>query len=81
MQVLNYCLKCQRLFSNENKCDFCGSESLKPVQKRMPVNVLGTKIKGNVLYCKDDVVSIIISGESNEKMVRKYKVHELKKVL
>ncbi len=81
MQVLNYCLECQRVFSSENKCEFCGCESLKPVQKRMSVNVLGTKIKGKVLYCKDDLVSIIISDESNEKMVRKYKVHELKKIL
>lgn len=81
MQTLNYCLKCQRLFSSEDKCDFCGSDSLKSVQKSTSVNVIGTKIKGKVLYCKDDIVSIIISNESNEKMVRKYKVCELKKIL
>lgn len=81
MQTLNYCLKCKRLFSSEDKCDFCGSNSLKSVQKSTAVNVIGTKIKGKVLYCKDDLVSIIISNESNEKMVRKYKVCELKKIL
>ena len=81
MQILNYCVDCQRVFSSNYHCEFCGSFNIKVLKKSTSVNVIGTKIKGKVFKCKDDIVSVIINSETNEKFIKDYKVSSLKKIL
>ena len=49
--------------------------------RKMSINQLRGNVTKTIKDLRDDLVSIIISNESNEKMVRKYKVCELKKIL
>lgn len=81
MQNLDYCLDCRRLFLESEKCEFCGSENIKPIKKSTSVNVIGSKVKGKILNCKDGVVNVIVITESKERVVKNYSVRELKKVL
>ncbi|MPQ44346.1 hypothetical protein [Clostridium tarantellae] len=81
MQSLNYCLECQRVFLTQENCEFCGSINTKLLKKRTSVNVIGTKVKGQILNCKEGIVSIIINNESNEKMIKDYEIKNLKKIL
>lgn len=81
MQNLDYCLECRRLFLESEKCEFCGSENIKPIKKSTSVNVIGSKVKGKILNCKDGVVNVIVITESKERVVKNYSVRELKKVL
>lgn len=81
MQNLDYCLDCRRLFLESEKCEFCGSENIKPIKKSTSVNVIGSKVKGKILNCKDGIVNVIVITESKERVVKNYSVRELKKVL
>lgn len=81
MQNLDYCLECRRLFLENEKCEFCGSENIKPIKKSTSVNAIGSKVKGKILNCKDSIVNVVVITESNEKVVKDYKVTELRKVL
>ena len=81
MQNLNYCLECKRLFLESNKCEFCDSKNIKPIKKSTSVNVIGSKVKGKILNFKEGIVNIIVITESKEKVVKGYKVKELRKVL
>ena len=81
MKVLNYCLDCKRVFPSSEKCEFCNSNNIKPLKKGTSVNVIGTKTKGSVFNCKDDLVSIIVVTEGNERVIKEYKVNTLKKIL
>lgn len=81
MQNLDYCLDCRRLFLESEKCEFCGSENIKPIKKSTSVNVIESKVKGKILNCKDGVVNVIVITESKERVVKNYSVRELKKVL
>lgn len=81
MQILNYCLECQRIFSINDQCEFCGSHKIKSLKKSTSVNVIGTKIKGKLLNHKDGMVSLIINTENNEKIIRNFEIKELKKIL
>lgn len=81
MQLLNYCLDCQRVFSSNDQCEYCGSYSTKALKKSTSVNVIGTKIKGKVLNCKDGVANIIVVTEAREKVIKDYEIKSLKKIL
>ncbi|MGL5245838.1 MAG: hypothetical protein ACRC7R_11745 [Sarcina sp.] len=81
MQSLNYCLDCQRVFSLQESCEFCGSINTKLLKKRTSVNVIGTKLKGKILNCKDGIVSIIINTENNDKVIKDYEIKKIRKIL
>lgn len=81
MQNLDYCLECRRLFLESEECEFCGSKNIKPIKKSTSVNVIGSKVKGKVLNCKDGVVNVVVVTESKERVIKDYKVKELIKVL
>lgn len=81
MQNLDYCLECRRLFLENEKCEFCGSENIKPIKKSTSVNVIGSKVKGKVLNCKEGIVNVIVTTEAKERVVKDYEVKELRKVL
>lgn len=81
MQNLDYCLECRRLFLENEKCEFCGSENIKPIKKSTSVNVIGSKVKGKILNCKEGIVNVVVVTEAKERVVKDYQVKELRKVL
>ncbi len=81
MSTVNYCVQCQRIFLNENSCEFCGSDNIRELKKNAPINVIGTKLKGRVLKIKDGNATLIMNTESNERMLKEYDLKELKKIL
>lgn len=80
MSTIKYCVNCQRVFLNMDSCKFCGCENLKELKKNAPVNVLGTKLKGRVFRYTNETITLIINTESNEKILRDYKINELRKI-
>lgn len=78
---LFYCLDCRRIFDFDDKCIYCNSENLKELKKNSPVNVIGSKVKGRILRAEGDIVSLIIITENNEKVIKKYEISKLRKVL
>lgn len=81
MKSLNYCLECRRVFECNETCEFCGSDKVKSLKKGTSVNVIGSKIKGNVFKWKDDLISLIIVTENKERIIKEYKVKNIQKVL
>ena len=63
MQKLNYCLDCQRVFTINDKCEYCNSTNIKELKRGKSVNVIGSKSKGNYLRYKEGKVSLIIYTE------------------
>ncbi|WP_373898868.1 hypothetical protein ACER0A_004605 [Haloimpatiens sp. FM7315] len=81
MIKLYYCEKCKRVLNKNEKCDFCGSEDVKELKVGKSVNVLGSKQKGKFLRVKGEIVSLIITDEMNNKLLKDYNYKELKKIL
>ncbi|SCJ99215.1 Uncharacterised protein [uncultured Clostridium sp.] len=81
MKSLNYCLECKRVFESNERCEFCSSDKIKTLKKGTSVNVIGSKIKGSVFNYKDDLVSLVIVTENKERIIKEYKVNNLKKIL
>lgn len=81
MKTLNYCLECRRVFEANERCEFCSSDKVKLLKKGTSVNVIGSKIKGRVFNYKNDLVSLVIVTESKERIIKEYKVNNLKKIL
>lgn len=79
--ILNYCTKCKRVICGEDKCNFCGSESLKELKEKAPVNIIGTKLKGRVLKIKEDKISVLVNTENNEKILKEYTFDKIKKIV
>ena len=81
MQNLDYCLACRRLFLEGEICEYCGSKNTKPIKKSTSVNVIGSKIKGKILNCKEGIANVVVITESKERIVKDYSVSELRKIL
>ena len=81
MDKLYYCLDCKRIFAASNGCNYCQSRSIKPLVKSAPVNVIGTKTKGNVLKTKGDLVQLLLVDEKNNRYIKEFQADHIKKVL
>lgn len=81
MKTLNYCLECKRVFTSNERCEFCNSDKIKLLKKGTSVNVIGSKIKGSIFNYKEDLVSLIIITENKERIIKEYKANNLKKIL
>ncbi|GAA0123572.1 MAG: hypothetical protein KID00_12290 [Clostridium argentinense] len=81
MSKLYYCVDCKRLFDNPEKCQYCDGNFLKVITNGTPVNVIGSKQKGRVLKVSGDMVKLIVIDEANNKIIKEYKVDQLRKVL
>lgn len=81
MAPLYYCLDCQRVFQAKDNCQYCKSVNVKELKKGTSVNVIGTKSKGQIFKVKDDVVSLILITEAKERVIKEYKVDNLRKIL
>lgn len=78
---LAYCENCNRVFSTEEVCPYCGGCG-QTLKKDAPVNVIGTKTKGRVLRSTaNDNVAIIIKAEDNSKVLKEYSPQSLRKIL
>lgn len=80
MDKLYYCVDCKRVIKEET-CGYCKSEDVKELVVGAPVNVIGSKLKGNVLKIKDDNVRLLIRDESNNRFIREYEADKVRKVL
>ncbi|MGL4742169.1 MAG: hypothetical protein ACRC41_15440 [Sarcina sp.] len=79
--MLNSCSSCARVFKlSEAQCPYCGNSKFILVKKDSPVNVLGTKLKGRIFKKFDENVLLIINTESNEKVLKEFKINQLKKI-
>lgn len=81
MNNLNYCVDCRRISYFDGTCSFCQSDDIKFIDKKAPVNVIGTKIKGRVMNERDGMVDILCVGVDNEKSIRQYEMESLRKIL
>jgi len=81
MGNLFYCLDCRRVFDSENECTYCKSENLKKLSKMAPINVIGTKHKGNVLRVSDQTVSVLLVDLQKQRYVKDFQASEIKKIL
>ncbi|MCM8710887.1 hypothetical protein M2651_07595 [Clostridium sp. SYSU_GA19001] len=81
MNKLYYCNECKRVIGNSDCCSFCNSSYVSELVVGVPVNVIGTKLKGKVLKIKDGTVRLLIRDESNNKFIRDYEGEKLRKVL
>jgi RNA polymerase subunit RPABC4/transcription elongation factor Spt4 len=81
MRKVYYCVQCKRLITNEDKCNYCDGDYIKEVFQGCPVNIIGTKQKGKVLKIEDEKIKLIVIDEAKNKLVKEYKVEELKKIL
>ncbi|MPM70201.1 hypothetical protein SDC9_117154 [bioreactor metagenome] len=81
MNKIYYCVDCKRIVSNNEKCCYCNGSYLKEIVQGSPVNVIGTKQKGKVLKVEQDRVKLIVIDEAKNKLIKEYKIEQLKKVL
>lgn len=81
MNNLNYCVECRRISYFNEICSYCQSNDIKDINRKAPVNVIGTKIKGRVMNAKDGMVDILCTGEGNIKSIRQFEAENLRKIL
>lgn len=81
MYKVYYCNACRRVINNSESCDYCKSNDIKELNLKAPVNVIGTKIKGRILKFKNESIDLLIKDEFNNKMVKEFKMDELRKIL
>lgn len=81
MKNYYYCFECKRIFSQKDKCPYCGCERTKNLALNAPVNILESKLKGKVIRIKDDTLKVLIKSEGNEKFIKDYTAEQLRKVL
>lgn len=81
MQKLNYCAKCQRVFTATDKCEYCGSDNIKELKRGKSINVVGSNNKVKFLKYKDGKVSSIITTEDNKKFIKEYNISDIRKIL
>jgi hypothetical protein len=81
MNRLYYCSDCRRVSNDEGKCNYCQGEDVKDLVLGTPVNVIGSKLKGNVMKINGDSVRLVIRDESNNKFVRDYEADKIRKIL
>ncbi|QBD87741.1 hypothetical protein EW636_09405 [Clostridium tetani] len=81
MENLYYCSDCKRVFYNGEKCEYCGSQGKKDLKYGVPVNVIGSKLKGKIIKTKENYIRLLIRDDENNKYIREYPAEELRKVL
>jgi len=81
MDKLNYCLDCKRIFVLNDKCEYCSSVNIKDLTKNAPISVIGSKLKGRVLNCKQGMVQVLFKDQGNTKTIREYEPSKIRKVL
>lgn len=81
MNRLYYCKDCRRVTKGESNCEYCSSNFVNELAIGTPVNVIGSKLKGNVLKIKDGEARLLIRDDSNNKFVKEYKAEEIRKIL
>ncbi|ABW18580.1 conserved hypothetical protein [Alkaliphilus oremlandii OhILAs] len=81
MENLAYCKDCRRISYFNEMCTYCQSNDIKAVDKKAPVNIIGTKVKGRVLNAKDGMVDILCASEGNTKSIRQIEAERLRKIL
>lgn len=82
MKKYCYCVDCKRIFESQEKCSYCSGENISELAIKSPVNVLGTKLKGNVFSMSGDTIKVLVRGEGKgNKFIKEYKAEQLKKVL
>ncbi|MBB6218536.1 DNA-directed RNA polymerase subunit RPC12/RpoP [Anaerosolibacter carboniphilus] len=81
MDKLYYCLDCKRIFTETNGCSYCASQNTKALVKSAPVNVIGTKTKGNVLKIQGDMVQLLLVDEKNNRYIKEFQADKIRKVL
>lgn len=81
MKNLSYCVDCRRISYFYGICSYCQSNNIKDINRKTPVNVIGTKIKGRVLNVKDEMVNILCIGQGKVKSIKQFEVEKLRKIL
>lgn len=81
MKKIYYCSNCKRVTLNEDACEYCKGENLLQLRLGRAVNVIGSKVKGELFKVKDDKVELIIKDQISGKIIKEYAASELKKVL
>ncbi|ABR49465.1 hypothetical protein Amet_3337 [Alkaliphilus metalliredigens QYMF] len=82
MSNLYYCVDCRRVANVNEGCAYCKSDNIKGLARKAPVNVIGTKVKGNVLGVSNDMVNLLCAvAGGNTKDIRQYEVKQLRKIL
>lgn len=81
MSKAYYCLSCKRILDKQEICTYCGGKEFKELTYCVPVNVIGTKLKGKVLKVQEGEVKVLFTNESGEKYMKEYGFDKLKKIL
>ena len=81
MERLSYCLECRRVFNSHTECTYCNSSNIKELERKAPVNVIGTKLKGRVLKAKEGIVHLLFEGEKRVKSIKEFEISKIRKVL
>ncbi len=81
MKNLYYCLDCRRVFDFEEHCLYCQSEKVKKLVKMTSINVIGSKLKGNVFNAKDGKVSVLLVDSQNKRYFKEFEACEIRKIL
>ena len=81
MKNFSYCVDCKRIAQFNGECSYCQSLKVKDLNRKTPVNVIGTKIKGRVLHVKDQKLEILYIDENKNTHVEAYEAEKLQKVL
>jgi RNA polymerase subunit RPABC4/transcription elongation factor Spt4 len=81
MANLFYCKKCKRVIISGTQCEYCGSSEVNRLMQGTSVNIIGTKEKGKVLKICNEIVKVIVIDAAKNKIVKEYKVQQLKKII
>jgi len=81
MNNLNYCVECRRISYFNETCSYCQSSNIKAIDRKTPVNVIGTKIKGRVMNVKNGIVDILCTGQGSKKTIKQIEIENLRKIL
>lgn len=81
MQRLNYCVDCQRVFTDNSKCKYCNSNNIKELKRGKSINIIGSKNKARFLKYKDGKISAILYTEDNKKIVKDFYMSSIRKIL
>ncbi|QAT40705.1 hypothetical protein [Clostridium sp. JN-9] len=81
MDKLYFCTDCKRILKDSDQCEYCNSSSIKELNVGVPVNVIGTKLKGKVLKIKSGNVKLLIKDENKDTYIKEYEAEKLRKVI
>lgn len=81
MNKLYYCSSCRRVLNEQGKCNYCEGMDVRELAIGAPVNIIGSKLKGNVLKVSGNSVKLVIKDESNNKFLREYEADKIRKIM